>query len=148
MQRLILFILCLIFISTSLVYADGISNYMDYAVPLVPVYGKQVSKTNQKNSIDLGPYMRELQRRINMNWDCPKNYDGPPVVLIFTISGDGLLLSSSVYKSSGNQNFDKSDMDAIRLSDPFRPFPGEFTGKTIDFQMSLSPGVISVFVKE
>ena len=50
---------------------------------------------------DFGPYMRELQRRIKMNWDPPKGNESKRVVLQFKIAKDGRLLSCSVLKSSG-----------------------------------------------
>ena len=40
---------------------------------------------------DFGPYMRELQRRIKMNWDPPKGNESKRVVLLFKIAKDGRL---------------------------------------------------------
>ena len=50
---------------------------------------------------DFGPYMRELQRRIKLNWDPPKGNESKRVVLLFKIARDGRLLSCKVQKSSG-----------------------------------------------
>ena len=37
---------------------------------------------------DFGPYMRELQRRIKLNWDPPKGNESKTVVLLFKIARD------------------------------------------------------------
>lgn len=81
---------------------------------------------------DFGPYMRELQRRIKMNWDPPKGNESKRVVLLFKIAKDGRLLSCSVHKSSGLPNADKAALNAVHLSAPFRPLPPEYKNSSID----------------
>lgn len=90
---------------------------------------------------DFGPYMRELQRRIKMNWDPPKGNESKRVVLIFKIAKDGRLLSCSVFKSSGLQNADKAALNAVHLAAPFRPLPPEFKGSNIDIQFTFDYNV-------
>ena len=57
---------------------------------------------------DFGPYMRELQRRIKLNWDPPKGNESKRVVLLFKIARDGRLLSCKVQKSSGMPSADQA----------------------------------------
>lgn len=90
---------------------------------------------------DFGPYMRELQRRIKMNWDPPKGNESKRVVLLFKIAKDGRLLSCSVYKSSGLPNADKAALNAVRLTAPFKPLPAEFKGSSIDIQFTFDYNV-------
>lgn len=90
---------------------------------------------------DFGPYMRELQRRIKMNWDPPKGNESKRVVLLFKIAKDGRLLSCSVFKSSGLQNADKAAINAVHLAAPFRPLPPEFKGQSIDIQFTFDYNV-------
>lgn len=90
---------------------------------------------------DFGPYMRELQRRIKMNWDPPKGNESKRVVLLFKIAKDGRLLSCSVYKSSGLPNADKAALDAVKLTAPFRPLPADYKGQTIDIQFTFDYNV-------
>ena len=90
---------------------------------------------------DFGPYMRELQRRIKMNWDPPKGNESKRVVLLFKIAKDGRLLSCSVFKSSGLQNADKAALNAVHLAAPFRPLPPEFKGQSIDIQFTFDYNV-------
>ena len=90
---------------------------------------------------DFGPYMRELQRRIKMNWDPPKGNESKRVVLLFKIAKDGRLLSCSVFKSSGLQNADAAALNAVKLAAPFRPLPPEYKGQNIDIQFTFDYNV-------
>ncbi len=90
---------------------------------------------------DFGPYMRELQRRIKMNWDPPKGNESKRVVLLFKIAKDGRLLSCSVFKSSGLPNADKAAINAVHLAAPFRPLPPDFKGQSIDIQFTFDYNV-------
>lgn len=90
---------------------------------------------------DFGPYMRELQRRIKMNWDPPKGNESKRVVLLFKIAKDGRLLSVRVFKSSGLPNADRAALSAVELTAPFRPLPAEFRGSSIDIQFTFDYNV-------
>lgn len=90
---------------------------------------------------DFGPYMRELQRRIKMNWDPPKGNESKRVVLLFKIAKDGRLLSCSVFKSSGLPSADKAALQAVQLTAPFRPLPAEYKRQSIDIQFTFDYNV-------
>ncbi|MBD5402435.1 TonB family protein [bacterium] len=90
---------------------------------------------------DFGPYMRELQRKIKMNWDPPKGNESKRVVLLFKIAKDGRLLSCSVFKSSGLPNADKAAINAVHLAAPFKPLPPDFKGQSIDIQFTFDYNV-------
>lgn len=93
---------------------------------------------------DFGPYMKELQRRIKMNWDPPKGNESKRVVLLFSIARDGRLLNVSVSKSSGLQTADKAALDAVKLTAPFRPLPPDFKGDKVDIQFTFDYNVFGV----
>jgi len=90
---------------------------------------------------DFGPYMRELQRRIKMNWDPPKGNESKRVVLLFKIAKDGRLLSVRVSKSSGVPAADKAAISAVELTAPFKPLPPEFKGGSVDIQFTFDYNV-------
>lgn len=90
---------------------------------------------------DFGPYMRELQRRIKMNWNPPKGNESKRVVLLFKIAKDGRLLSCSVFKSSGLPSADNAALNAVKLTAPFKPLPAEFKGQSIDIQFTFDYNV-------
>ncbi len=91
---------------------------------------------------DFGPYMKELQRRIKMNWDPPKGNESKRVVLLFTIARDGRLLNIKVHKSSGLPAADNAAMNAVKLTAPFRPLPPEFKGQSVDIQFTFDYNVL------
>ena len=90
---------------------------------------------------DFGPYMRELQRRIKLNWDPPKGNESKRVILLFKIAKDGRLLSCRVHKSSGLPSADQAALKAVELTAPFRPLPADFRGQSIDIQFTFDYNV-------
>ena len=92
---------------------------------------------------DFGPYMRELQRRIKLNWDPPKGNESKRVILLFKIAKDGRLLSCRIHKSSGMPSADQAALKAVELTAPFRPLPADFRGKSIDIQFTFDYNVFN-----
>lgn len=90
---------------------------------------------------DFGPYMRDLQRRIKMNWDPPKGNESKRVVLMFKIAKDGRLLSCTVHKSSGLPAADNAAINAVKLTAPFKPLPANFSGPSVDIQFTFDYNV-------
>ncbi len=93
---------------------------------------------------DFGPYMKELQRRIKMNWDPPKGNESKRVILLFSIAKDGRLLNIKVHRSSGLQAADNAAINAVKLTAPFRPLPPEFKGNSVDIQFTFDYNVFGV----
>lgn len=92
-------------------------------------------------NVDFYPYMRELQRRIKINWNPPKESKSNKVVLVFKIAKDGRLLSCSVAKSSGLQKADQAALDAVKNSAPFRALPKEYRQSSVDIQFNFDYNV-------
>ncbi len=90
---------------------------------------------------DFGPYMRELQRRIKLNWNPPKGDESKRVVLLFKIAKSGRLLSATIFKSSGLPSADQAALKAVELTAPFRPLPADFKGESIDIQFTFDYNV-------
>ena len=90
---------------------------------------------------DFGPYMRELQRKIKLNWDPPKGNESKRVVLLFKIAKDGRLLTCRVLKSSGLQSADAAALKAVELTAPFKPLPADYRGQSIDIQFTFDYNV-------
>ena len=93
---------------------------------------------------DFGPYMKELQRRIKMNWDPPKGNESKRVILLFSIARDGRLLNVKVHRSSGLSAADNAAIEAVKLTAPFRPLPPEFKGQSVDIQFTFDYNVFGV----
>ena len=94
-----------------------------------------------------GPYMRDLEQRIKRNWSPPKGDTSKRVVITFTISRDGRLLSHRVTKSSGVPLADRAAMSAIELTAPFRPLPPEFKGQSVPIEFTFDYNVLNSVLK-
>lgn len=93
---------------------------------------------------DFGPYMKELQRRIKMNWEPPKGNESKRVVLLFSIARDGRLLNVQVNKSSGLQAADDAAINAVKLTAPFKALPPEFRGEKVEILFTFDYTVFGV----
>lgn len=85
---------------------------------------------------DFEPYMRELQRRIKLNWVPAVGNEDKIVEVIFKIAKDGRLLSCKIIKSSGLEQVDRAAVEAIRMTAPFKQLPSGFKGDSIDIQFT------------
>lgn len=93
---------------------------------------------------DFGPYMRELQRRIKRRWNPPRGNESKRVVLMFTLSRDGRLLSLKMHKTSGIPESDQAAIQAVKEAAPFRPLPPEYRGNDIDIQFTFDYNVFGI----
>lgn len=114
-----------------------------YGNPGNPGGGGGAPGIDSLREADFGPYMRELQRRIKMNWDPPKGNESKRVVLLFKIAKDGRLLSLRVFKSSGLPSADKAALNAVELTAPFRHLPPEYKNSSIDIQFTFDYNVMT-----
>ena len=85
--------------------------------------------TSQK---DMRMYVANIERKLKMNWDEPKDIGNNPVELKFKIGKDGSLISYNIYKSSGSTSADKAAAEALKRTAPFTPLPESFTGSSVD----------------
>ena len=95
-------------------------------------HGKNINT----NNVDFGPYMKEVQRRIKLNWDPPKEKSDKQVVVLFKIAKDGRLLSCKVKQSSGVPDVDKAAIKAVEITAPFRPLPSKYNDNSVDVQFT------------
>ena len=91
---------------------------------------------------DFGPYMKEIERRIKMNWDPPKGNNSASVKTKFRIAKDGRLLSYEITQSSGIASTDRAAVNAIQMTAPFRPLPSDYKGEWIDIEFTFDYNVL------
>ena len=80
---------------------------------------------------DFNEYMKNVERRIKLNWNPTTESQNKVIIVLFEISKDGDLLRSKVIKSSGIDSVDKSAIQAIQLTAPFPPLPQSFNRDSI-----------------
>lgn len=81
---------------------------------------------------DMKRYVANIERKLKMNWDEPKDIGNNPVELKFKIGKDGSLISYNIYKSSGSTSADEAAVEALKRTAPFTPLPESFTGSSVD----------------
>ena len=110
------------------------SGNMPAAVPrdVNSFAGVNTNRPDTASKPDFSPYMRDLNRRIRMNWNPPESIGDRGVVASFSIAKDGSLLSCDVKNSSGSESVDKSAIKAIKDSAPFRPLPSNFNRQKVN----------------
>jgi len=91
---------------------------------------------NTISETDFEPYMREMERRIKMNWNPPIGNNSTFVKVKFKIAKDGRLLSYEITQSSGMTSTDRAAVEALLLTAPFRPLPSKFKGESIDIEFT------------
>lgn len=128
---------------------NGLRYLMDAVLPLEPSAPTSAPAKSSAvaSNVDFGPYMREMQRRIKMNWDKPNGCSDKRVTLLFKIAKDGKLLSNSILKSSGDARLDKSAIDAVNKSAPFRPLPVEFKENDIKVQFTFECNAMGASIR-
>lgn len=109
-----------------------------FAANTIPITPNQQS---QFNDINFAPYMKELQRRIKLNWNPPKGNESRRVVVLMKIAKDGSLLSLSIFKSGGTPEIDRAALNAVTDTAPFAQLPYAFAGNSIDVQFTFDYNV-------
>jgi len=83
--------------------------------------GKDALGTSR--SIDFGPYMAELQRRIKRAWFPPKDARSKRVKVIFKVHRNGEMTNLRLANSSGLTAADEAALKAVESAAPFHPLP-------------------------
>lgn len=99
-------------------------------------------KTNA-DDIYLGPYIRNLQRTVKLNWNPPENSAQKRVVTSFVIAKNGNLLNYLIKESSGDKLLDEAAITAIKKSAPFLPLPFNLKEDSIKIQLTFGYNVLS-----
>lgn len=76
-------------------------------------------------------YLGKLQRHISAHKIDPKTRRTGTVIVRFTVSSEGKLLSHEITKSSGSEKLDKAALAALESAAPFPPFPEGVTGSEL-----------------
>ncbi|MDZ4345750.1 MAG: energy transducer TonB [Candidatus Binatia bacterium] len=81
-----------------------------------------------------------MERRIMAAWKLPPNVNGLKVVIRLRLERTGRVFDVRVEKSSGNNQFDASAVQAVRRASPFPPVPDAAKSSVVgDLRMVLDP---------
>lgn len=83
-------------------------------------------------------YLTNLQNKVKLNWALPHGQSDKNTVVEFAIDKQGKIVKSTVYKSSGDKNFDNEAISALSCSSPFGNLPATFDGDTLLVQLKFN----------
>ncbi len=100
-----------------------------------PVISKNQELSEKPSSVNIYPYMRDLDRRIRLNWNPPRGKVSNNVVTFFTITKDGKVTNIKILESSGSKAADDATVKAISDTQVY-PLPEDFAGDKIDVKFT------------
>lgn len=105
---------------------------------VVSLDASSVPRLPQKEepSVDFGPYMKELQRRIKRHWFPPKGDESKRVVVFFHVSKGGQLSGLRLLRTSGVPQADQKAIEAVAVTAPFDALPAQCTEKVVDIEFT------------
>ncbi len=102
---------------------------------------EQIKQKSQEpdEPINVTEYMKDLQKKVQKNWEVPDNIPEKPTVVEFALRKDGKVTATTVSESCGDPELDKKAVEAIEKSSPFKKLPKEFKGEgvMINFKFDL-----------
>ena len=85
---------------------------------LFPVYASEFDynkyRGNTELQNDFSLYMNDLQTKIQRNWNPPDFVEDGDATVMFKVTRWGKIVSAEFVKSSNNEVFDESAMEALR----------------------------------
>lgn len=90
---------------------------------------------------DFGPYMNQVINRVRQNWyslipEIARLGKRGKVVLIFTITKNGIIANLRQAATSGSDPLDRAALGSITASNPFQQLPAGFDGDHLDLQFT------------
>lgn len=91
-----------------------------------------ISKMDLVEALLFSKYVREVKNKINENWEPPGEAVNNGLRASFRVFPKGQISRPILVQSSGNKKLDHLALQAIRVSQPFPPFPREFKEPNLD----------------
>jgi periplasmic protein TonB len=112
--------------------------------PLVATEQQEVgSKQSGGDAVAQRAYMGEIAKKINRSKVRPSRRLSGTVVLQFTVSPTGELLSHSILQSSGTKELDDAALAALERSAPFPAMPEAAGSKPLPLQVPFNFSVVN-----
>lgn len=93
-------------------------------------------------NLDFGPYMADLQRRIQRAWFPPRDHESDRVQVIFKVHSPGDLTDLRIQRSSGVAISDQAALQSVQNAAPFRPLPAG-SPAVVDIQFTFDYNVFA-----
>jgi len=108
----------------------------------LPVEAKEATISLNTNDPTYHPYTKVIKEKIFNYWIYPlsaqQNFIQGSLLIVFRLGRNGSLIDCSIEKSSGHKILDKHAIQAIRLANPFPPFPENITVQFLNIHASFA----------
>lgn len=88
------------------------------------------------------PYTKVIKERIFNYWIYPlsarQNFIQGSLLIVFRLDSDGNLIACNIARSSGHEILDSHALKAIKLANPFPPFPENITVQFLNINASFA----------
>ena len=88
------------------------------------------------------PYTKVIKERIFNYWIYPlsarQNFIQGSLLIVFRLDSDGNLIGCNIARSSGHEILDSHALKAIKLANPFPPFPENITVQFLNINASFA----------
>jgi TonB family protein len=76
-----------------------------------------------QEDVDMRPYVEKMRKDIQAKWKAPQGMDNRMIITVFTIQRDGTITDAHIVDGTGNEQIDKSALDALHDASPLSPLP-------------------------
>jgi len=108
----------------------------------LPVENKEATISLNTTDPTYHPYTKVIKQKIFNHWIYPlsaqQNLIQGNLLIVFRLGRDGSLVDCNIEKSSGHTILDKHAIKAIRLANPFPPFPENIMVQFLNIHASFS----------
>ncbi|MBW4646634.1 MAG: TonB family protein, partial [Goleter apudmare HA4340-LM2] len=100
-----------------------------------------VNGVDARQDTNLGPYLKELQRKVKQQWLPTLTQSSRRSVLHFTIQRSGQVSNLQISQSSGFIVTDEAALSAVKRAAPFLPLPATYRENNIQIEFTFSINV-------
>jgi len=108
----------------------------------LPVESKEATISLNTKDPTYHPYTKIIKEKIFHYWIYPlsaqQDFIQGSLLIVFRLGRDGSLIDCNIEKSSGHTILDKHAIKAIRLANPFPPFPENITVQFLNIHASFA----------
>lgn len=117
--------------------ADRLLNEIDNSKPVAEpsTSGTSTVQKNTQATVDFGPYLLDLNRRIKRAWFPPRGSEARNAKAIFKVHRSGDMTNLRLTLSTGMAEADQALLKAVENASPFRPLPDN-SPQDVDFEFS------------
>ncbi len=106
----------------------------------LPVKTKEATISLDTKDPTYHPYTKVIKEKIYNSWIYPlsaqQNFIQGSLLIVFRLDKNGNLIDCNIEKSSGHEILDTQALKAIRLANPFPPFPENITVQLLNINAS------------